>query len=72
MRVDSTGPELFISSFGTGSYLRPWEPLGWIEHAGVTDVLTLRIEWGDGQVTESTYDPGQGSCARRRPARCSP
>ena len=61
LRVDSTGPELFISKFGESTYLRPWEPDGWIEHAGVTDVLTLTIEWGDGEVTESTYYPGQGA-----------
>ena len=33
----------------------------------MTDVLTLRIEWGDGQVTESTYYPGQGALCDTSP-----
>ena len=64
VRVDSTGPELFISSFGDSVYravgagrVRSSMPVS-------TDVLTLTIDWGDGEVTESTYYPGQGSiCA---------
>ena len=65
MVVDSTGPVLSIGSFGQTPFTTPYEPAGHIEHAGVTDVLTLTVDWGDGsEVTRSTYTPGQGSiCA---------
>ena len=58
--VTGTGPRLSIFFFGEGQVdaMTQWD--GTIRHAGAADIHTVTVDWGDGTVQSTRYDPASG------------